>query len=206
MYRLTILIAASLIVFVGCNSSKKPNEAALRGAINPYLQAQTQTCVAVGGKFPINVPAADQSSETTKLAALEHGGLVQSQNTTAVVQNLANALSLRPKKAEPVKRYTVSSEGQKYFKQILTTQGQSDGFCYGHAQVDSIVKWDEPTTQDGASVTEVTYTYKFQQLADWAKLPDVEQAFPAIKSTVEQAGTNQVVEAHLTNNGWEAGS
>jgi hypothetical protein len=52
----------------------------------------------------------------------------------------------------------------------------------------------------------VTYTYKFQQLADWAKQPEVQQTFPAIKSTLDQAGTNQVVEVHLTNQGWEAGS
>jgi hypothetical protein len=81
-----------------------------------------------------------------------------------------------------------------------------NGFCYGQEQVDSIVKWDTPTTQDGTSTTEVTYTYKFRQLAAWAKQPDLEQAFPAIRSTLDQAGTNQVVEVHLTSKGWEAGS
>lgn len=202
MRRLTMLVVASLIVFAGCNSGKKPNETALKGAINPYLQARTQTCVAVNGKFPIDVPAADKSSEATKLAALEHGGLVQSQNTTAVVQNLTNALSLGPKKAEPVKRYTVSGEGQQYFKQVLTTQGQSDGFCYGHEQVDSIVNWTEPQTQGDTSETTVTYTYKVPDLAAWAKLPEVNQAFPTINTTLSGAGTNQSIPLHLTNTGW----
>jgi hypothetical protein len=159
-------------------------------------------CVAVDGKFPHDVPVGDKSGEAAEFAALEHARLVESTNTTAVVPSMANALSLSPKKAEPVKRYTVSSEGQKYFQRVQGTLGQSDGFCYGHEKVDSIVNWTEPETQGGYTETTVTYIGNVPDLAAWAKLPEVNQAFPSISGMLNAAGKNQKVPLHLTNNGW----
>lgn len=201
MRKWTMLIASSLVLLSGCNS-KKPNEAKLRSSIDQYLLTQTRTCAAVDGKFPLDVPLGDKSGEGARLAALEHGGLLQFTNTTAVVQSMANALSLSPKKPEPVKRYTVSSEGQKYFQRVLGTFGQSDGFCYGHEKVDTIVNWSEPQTQGDYSETTVTYTGKIPDLAAWAKLPEVEQAFPSIRTTLDDLRKNQTVALHLTSKGW----
>ncbi|MGA7155385.1 MAG: hypothetical protein WBY53_00980 [Acidobacteriaceae bacterium] len=205
MRKWTLLIASSLILFSGCNSIKNPNETNLRNAIDQYLPTQNRACVAVDGQFPFNVPAAnwdDKSGETAKLAALERAGLVQSSNTTAVVQSVANSLSLSSHKPEPVKRYTVSGGGQKYFGKVRGTFGQSDGFCYGHEKADTIVNRTEPETQGNYSETTVTYTYKIPDLAAWAKLPDVQQAFPLIGTTLEMAGKNQTIALHLTNKGW----
>ena len=68
------------------------------------------------GQFPFDVPTANwnqRSGDAAKLAALERAGLTQATDTTAFVQTLANSLSLSPHKPQPVKRYTVSGEGQK---------------------------------------------------------------------------------------------
>lgn len=201
MRRWTMLIVAGLIAFSGCDGGKKPNESKLRDAINQYLQAQTRTCIAVDGKFPIDIPAGSRTGEVAELAALEHAGLVQSTNTTAVVQSLANSLSLSHK-PEPVKRYTVSAEGQKYLQSTLSGAGRSDAFCYGHEQVASIVNWTEPQTQGDYSETTVTYTGKVPDLVAWARQPEVEQAFPAIGTTLDAVEKNQTVPLHLTDKGW----
>ena len=202
MRGLTVLIVAGLIAFSGCDGSKKPNEGKLRDAINQSLQAQTRTCVVVNGNFPIDIPAGDRLSMVAGLVALEHAGLVHSTNTTAVVQSLANSLSLSPHKPEPVKRYTVSAEGQRYLQPILSGAGRSDAFCYGHEQVASIVNWTKPQTQGDYSETTVTYTGKVTDLATWAEQPEVEQAFPAIATTLGTIGINQTVSLHLTDKGW----
>jgi len=207
MRQWTLLIASTLILFSGCNSSKKPNETSLRNSIDQHLVTHGTACVAVDGQFPIDVPAAnwnDKSGEAAELAALEHAGLVQSSNTTAVVQSLANSLSLSPHKPQPIKHYKVSVEGQKYFQRVRGTYGQSDGFCYGHEKVDTIVNWSEPVTQGDYSETTVTYTYKIPDLVAWAKLPEVEQAFPSIGTTLNAMEKNQTIALHLTNKGWAA--
>lgn len=191
----------------GCNSAKKPNADNLTKAINQYFVKNGPACVFFAQTFPIDVLASevkDEAGTPAQMAALEKAGLVRGTDTTAVVHGMVGALGASAPRS--VRRYALTDEGKKYSQVKPSGPGQSSAFCYGQEQVDSIVKWDQPTTQDGTSATEVTYTYKFQHLADWAKQPDVEQAFPAIKSTVEQAETNQTIEVHLTNKGWEAGS
>jgi len=202
MRQWTVLIVSSLIVFSGCNSSKKPNEANLKNAIDQYLSTQNRACVTVDGQFPHDVPVGDKSGAAAKLAALEHAGLVQSVNTTAVVRSLADSLSLTPQKPKSVKRYTVSTEGQKYFQKVLDVSGRLDGFCYGHEEVASIVNWTEPQTQGAYTETTVTYTGTIPTLAAWAKAPDVQQAFPSIQTTLSNVRQNQTTTLHLTSKGW----
>ncbi|MGA8232931.1 MAG: hypothetical protein WB795_15765 [Candidatus Acidiferrales bacterium] len=51
----------------------------------------------------------------------------------------------------------------------------------------------------------VFYTYKIEDLADWARSPDVQTVFPGIVSTIDGAGKttmNHVLT--LTNQGWQA--
>lgn len=203
MRQLKTLIASSLIVFSGCNSAKKPNEANLKNAIDQFLTTQNRACVTVDGQFPHDMPIGDKSGMATELAALDQAGLVQSVNTTAVVRSLADSLSLTPQNPKPVKRYTVSTEGQKYFQKVLDVSGRLDGFCYGHEKVASIVSWTEAQTQ-GSSYTQmtVTYTGKIPDLAGWAKLPEIEQAFPSIQMTLDDVAKNQTVALHLMNKGW----
>lgn len=74
-----------------------------------------------------------------------------------------------------MKRYELTVAGQKYFQQYPTAIRQANSFCYGQKQVDSIVKWDEPVTQGSYSVTQVTYTYKVEQLAGWAAQPSIQR-------------------------------
>ncbi len=207
MRKLILFSLAAVLVLVGCHNEKKPNFYNFTKAINQHLAKHGQECAYFTQTFPIDVPAAElkeQSGTAPQMAALERAGLVRGSDTTAVIHGMMGSLGASAPR--PVRRYELTDQGRKYLQVKPGTFGQSSAFCYGQEEVASIVKWDEQTTQDGTSVTEVTYTYKVQQLADWAKQPDVKQVFPAIRSTVEEAGTNQVVEVHLTSNGWEAGS
>ena len=190
-----------------CNSAKNANESNFKAAINQYLSTNGKTCVPVLHPFPIDIPVArlhDSSGTAAEMAALESAGLLHSSNTTAVVHGMLDALR-GPTPPQPVKRYEPTATGQKYLQQYPTVIGQANGFCYGQKQVDSIVKWDEPVTQGSYSVTRVTYTYKLEQLADWARRPGIQRTFPVIKATLDQAKTNQEIDLHLTNKGWEAG-
>lgn len=128
---------------------------------------------------------------------------MHASNTTAVVHGMLDALqgSTPP---QPVRRYELTAEGKKYFQQIPGRFGISNGFCYGRMTVDSIVKWTEPMTTGAYSQTEVTYTYKIVNLASWAEHPEVQRAFPDIRTTVDGAAkTAQIAGLQLTNRGWE---
>jgi hypothetical protein len=156
--------------------------------------------------FPIDLPRAEQSEQYgigPKLAALEQAGLVDASDTMAVVHGMLDPLrgSTPP---QPVKRYILTANGEKYFRQIPGMLGQTTGFCYGRKSVDSIVKWTKPETVGSSSQTEVTYTYKIVDPANWAERPDVQRVFSDIQTTVIGASkTTQILGLQLTNKGWE---
>jgi hypothetical protein len=133
------------------------------------------------------------------MAALEQAALVHSTATVAAIPGIFG-----PGAPRPVKRYELTDEGKRYFKQTPGIFGKTGSFCYGQKTVDTIVKWTEPMTMGAFSQTEVTYTYKIVNVAGWAERPDVQRAFPNIGTTVSVASkTNQVAGLQLTNQGWE---
>lgn len=160
----------------------------------------------IGRQFPIDVSQIEQREQYgigPKLAALEQAGLVRATETTAVVHGMLDPLrgSTPP---QPVKRYELTADGKKYFRQIPGALGQTSGFCYGQKNVDAIVKWTEPAAVGTSSQTEVTYTYRIVNSADWAQRPDVQQAFTDIRATINGASkTTEVAGLQLTNKGWE---
>jgi hypothetical protein len=197
---------ALLLALTACNNTKKPSDSNFAKAINEYLAKHGEACTVIGRQFPINVSRSEQRDQYgigPKLAALEQAGLVQVTETTGVVHGMLDPLrgSTPP---QPVKRYELTTEGEKYFKQIPSTLGRDSGFCYGQKSVDSIVKWTDPATVGISSQTEVTYRYKIVAPADWAQRSDVQQAFSDIRATVDGASkSNEIAGLQLTSKGWE---
>jgi hypothetical protein len=196
---------AGLFLLSACNIARKPSAANFTTAINQYLAKHGQACTLIGRQFPVDVPrsgASNLSGLDAKLATLQDVGLVSETDTTAVVHGMLDPLR-GPTPPQPVRRYELTAEGQRYFRQIQGIFGPSTGFCYGQKTVDSIVKWTEPEAALH-SQAEVTYTYKIVNLAAWAERPDVQQVFPDIRATInETSKTNQIVGVQLTNKSWE---
>lgn len=206
MRRLFLLSLAACLLLTACNSSSKPSDANFTKAINQYLAKHGQVCALVDQTFPVNVTVAEQKEQTgigPQMAALEQAGLVRGSNTTAVVHGWADALGGRAE-PQPVRRYELTDEGRKYFRQTLVGFGQAGEFCYGQKAVDSIAKWTEPAAMGPYTQSEVTYTYKIANLAPWAQRPDIQRVFSDVRSTIQDASkADQIAGLVLTNKGWE---
>jgi hypothetical protein len=206
MRRFYIFSVASLLVLTACSSKNKPNDTSLKIAINRYLTKHGEVCTETGRQFPVDVPDAEQrlqAGTASQMEVLEQAGLVHSSNTTAVVHGMVNALR-GPTTLQPVKRYEITSEGQKYFRQTSGIFGQTASFCYGEKTVDSITKWTEPVTIGAATQTEVTYTYKIANLAPWAERPDVQHEFGDVRTIINGISkSSEIVDLQLTNQGWD---
>ncbi len=206
MRRLFLISLAGCLFLTACNNVKKPNAENFTKAINQYLVNHGEACTSISRQFPVNIAKSEQKDQYgigPQMMALEQAGLVHSSDTTAVVHGMLDALqgSTLP---QPVKRYELTVEGKKYFRQAPGLLGQTSSFCYGQKTVDSIVKWTEPMTVGAFSQTEVTYTYRIVNLAGWAERPDIQRTFPDIGATVSGASkTNQIAGLQLTNQGWE---
>jgi hypothetical protein len=190
----------------GCSNEKKPNAANFTKVIDQYLAKHGQVCALTDQTLPLNVTLQEQKQQTgigPQMAALEQAGLVHGSSTTAVVHGLMDALG-GSSPPQPVRRYELTDEGRRYFREAVVSFGQAGEFCYGRKAVDSIAKWTEPAAMGPYTQSEVTYSYKIADLAAWAQQPGMQQAFPDIRSTIQGAAKgNQVAGLVLTNKGWE---
>jgi hypothetical protein len=202
---IVVISIAAVALLVSCNGARKPSRAHFAEAINQYLARHGQTCTLIGRQFPVDLPRSEVNNPSgigTKLAALERAGLVSWIDTTAVVHGMLDPLR-GPSPPQPVRRFQLTAEGQKYFQQIPSSLGPTGAFCYGQKSVGSIVNWTEPET-GASSQAEVTYTYQIVNLANWAGRSDLQQAFPDVKAMLNGASrTNQTVGVELMNKGWE---
>lgn len=206
MPRFSLVSLVALVLLSACNDVKKPSDSNFRKAINQYLAKRGEACTGIGRQFPVDVSETEQrlqSDTASQMGVLEQAGLLHSSNTTAVVHGMLDALH-GPTPPQPVKRYELTPEGQKYFRTTPGIFGQTSRFCYGEKTVDSIVKWTEPTAMGAATQTEVTYTYKIADLAPWAKRSDVQREFGDVRTTVSGISkSNEIVDLQLTSQGWE---
>ncbi|RLJ64609.1 hypothetical protein [Sulfurisoma sediminicola] len=71
----------------------------------------------------------------------------------------------------------VTDKGQKYFKRGL--------FCYGRLKVEKVTTiTDRSEPSVGMKATEVKFTAKLVDIADWATDPEIEKVFPRIKEEI----------------------
>ena len=206
MRRFFLISIAGILFLIACSSQKSPTAANFTKAINQYLAKHGDACTVIGHQFPVDVSKSEQrlqSGIALQMAALEQAGVVRSSDAIAVVHGFLDPLrgSTLP---QPVKRYELTEEGKRYFRQTSGAFGQTDSFCYGQKTVDSIVKWTEPMTMGASSQTEVTYTYKIVAPANWAENPTVQRVFSDVRTTLTGASnTPQVAGLQLTDRGWE---
>lgn len=202
MRKMLLIGLACCLSLAACKNPKKPSKSNFTKAINSYLDKQGNLCASVGA-FPIDLTVAEQKmtiGEAPEMIALEQAGLVHSRDTIVAPRHTM----FGPVPPHPVKRYELTDTGKPYYKSSNDAFSPAGELCYAQTTVDSIVKWTQPVTEDSQSQTEVTYTYKIENLAAWAQNPAVQRAFPFISTTLNaQSKDERRIGLHLTNQGWK---
>jgi hypothetical protein len=199
----------SLLVVVSCASKKDANEKNFSEALNSYLAKKGHLCLGIPSAWPVDLNEAERRSgmgTAAEMAALEKAGLVRSHEAET---EYMPPLSTRPVKAK-VLRYELTDNGKTFYREKdrlgLAGNKQVQGdLCYGQQALDKIVTWQGPTAAGDSKEATVFYTYRIENLADWAKNPNIQRVFPGIVSTIDGAGKTQMNQAlTLTNQGWQA--
>ena len=84
-----------------------------------------------------------------------------------------------------VLRYELTDNGKTFYREKnrlgLAGNKQVRGdLCYGQQALDKIVKWDGPTAVGDSKEASVFYTYKIENLAEWAKNRTFREFFPEL--------------------------
>src|ERR1700728_349355 len=198
-----------VFLLVSCASKKDANEKNFSEALNSYLAKKDQICLGIPSPWPVDLNESERRSgmgRAAEMAALEKAGLVRSHETET---EYTPPLSSRPVKTK-VLRYELTDSGKTFYreKDRLGLDGSKQvrgDLCYGQQVLDKILKWDGPTPAGDSKEASVFYTYKIDNLAQWATNPDIQRIFPGVASTINGAGNTQMNQALiLTNQGWQA--
>jgi hypothetical protein len=197
----------SVLLTVGCTSKNDANEKNFTEALNSYLAKKGQLCLGIPSAWPVDLNEAERRSgmgTAAEMAALEMAGLVRSHETET---EYMPPLSSRPVKTK-VLRYELTDNGKTFYREKdrlgLAGNKQVQGdLCYGQQALDKIVNWQGPTAAGDSKEATVFYTYRIENLADWAKNPNIQKVFPGIVSTIDGATRTTLNQAvTLTNEGW----
>jgi hypothetical protein len=203
------LMLFCLLVLIGCASKKDTNEKNFSEALNSYLAKKGQLCLGIPSTWPVDLNEAERRGgmgTAAEMTALEKAGLVRSHEAET---EYTSPLSSHPVKTK-VLRYELTDSGKTFYREKdrlgLSGSKQVQGdLCYGQQALDKIIKWEGPTAAGDSKEVSVFYTYKIENLAEWAKNPDVQRVFPGISSTIDGAGKAQMNQMlTLTTQGWEA--
>jgi uncharacterized lipoprotein NlpE involved in copper resistance len=201
-YRAVLIVCLTLI---GCGNKQDANEKNFGVAISQYLDKKGELCLGTY-KWPVDLDEKgsqvwDGKGEWKRMAALQKTGLVAGAEVEVEQMGWNNKPTGRKVK---LTRYQVSEAGKKYYHEKEVSQRSLDGakktlqgdLCYGKKSLDKVVKWEGPMKLGDYQEAGVKYLYKIDGLADWARSPDIQTAFPKI--TAELNGVR------LTSIGWEA--
>lgn len=214
---LALGIVAGTVSLTACGNKTDANEKNFGAALTQYFDKKGDLCLNTK-RWPVDLSEMDlrlqktmQAGSANQMAALEAAGLVKGEDTEVDIMGF---MDNKPtgRKAK-VKRYTLTDAAKPFAQEKdvdsiglngKTTVKQTD-LCWGKKALDKIVKWEGPMKFGDYQEAGVTYTYKVNNLADWAKKLEVQAAFPFVKSVLDSAGSKESKHAvKLTSQGWEA--
>jgi len=206
---LLCVMVLGTFVLVGCGSKNDANEKNLSEATNAYLVKKGQLCLGIATKWPVDLQDSDRGAGNVKgseMTALEKAGLVRSHEAETEVTPLSGTRPVNTK----VLRYELTDDGKKFYQEKeapgLIGEKESRGdICFGQQALDSVIKTEGPITVGDKKEMTLYYTYKIENLAGWAKDPNIQKTFPGIVSTIDGAGKTTLNQnLTLTDHGWEA--
>ena len=155
----------------GCNSKTKASPENYTAVLNAYY-VEHQDCLLHDVKFPYEAGSGENGKEMEGLAKAK---LVEGVQDPGL----------------KVKRYTLTPAGERV----------GPRFCYGHRVVTAIDQSTPPALANGFQETQVNYTYKIEDMAVWAKTPEVLAAFPKMAEQTSGPSKGKATLA-LSGVGW----
>lgn len=183
-HRLLPTVLAAALALAACSSRTAPDRTNFAKALSPALG---RACVTVDphglGAYP--------TSRSTFL-----GTFASRPRFNALV-----SAGLLVHKAPDV--YALSAAGTRALQ-----SSQGTAFCAARYKLDRVIDWTKPHSNflyEGATTSEVTYTYSPTAIAPWARSAAITRAFPSLRQKLSPKHKAQATLV-LKNDGWRVDS
>jgi hypothetical protein len=198
-----VLLAAGLVVctLMSCGSKKGATKSNFKAAIQAELDKQP---VCIITTLPYDVPSWNGQRKTDgNMEALVRAGLVKRTQMMVARSPMDAMLEDTRPKTVPGYRYEAAQPAKKYLIEVHNPMGTSTELCYGKKKVEEVVRFTEPASVTGMTASQVTYTWKLTDIADWARNPDVETHFHTDQFLNAADSPRQAqIDLVLSNDGW----
>lgn len=210
-----LMAAIGAPALTACSSKTDANQSNFEKTLTLYFDKKGELCFAID-QAPVDVPVAEAQAQKNlpfgrakQMAALEAAGLAKGEDADVKVKNyMGKPIGVTSK----VRRYSLTDAAKPYLKErevrpsLFADQSpkKETDLCWGKESLDKVVKWEGTIKLGDYQESGVIYTYKLDNLATWAKTPEIQAAFPFVKTTLEGAGSNELKRGvTLTSEGWE---
>lgn len=203
--KISFLAVTLASMLSACGSNTDVNEKNFGAAISQYLEKKGDLCLKYKD-WPRDVPPEWAQVDKDLMADLN----------TLVALGFVKGVEMVDETSSSKRqftRYTLTEAAKPFVHESVvdTVSLRGNGtttqhaLCYGKLGLEKIVKWQGPLKLGDYQEATVVYTYNVKNVADWAKRPDVQKAFPEIKYKLDGAGTREERRGVLlTSQGWEA--
>ena len=202
LIRITLLALALLLS--ACSDPKAASTGNFKVAIQKMLDGAYPKCF-VQATFPKTIDN-NYDFSLKELNALTTAGLLSHKVETQEIEEKVGWVNSRVQKKTLVKSvYSLTEEGQKFYRPADEVKKTKGGFCFGKATVNEVTEFTEPADAGGVRSSRVTYTYQISDIPAWAKQPEVLAAIGGRLTGAVEAEKTPAKDMDmlvLTNNGW----
>ena len=153
------------------------------------------------GEWVKNDPFYNKEKETQLDTLVKAGLLEKQQKNEPAVEKYSKTII--ENEGFVVELYNLTKEGEEAKKEDHSFSG-GVALCYAHPEVERIVNYKEANV-GGEAIAEVKYSYKYVDVAKWAKNKDVQASFTEIQKTLEEKESIDIAGLEKTNKGWQVG-
>lgn len=191
------LCVSITVLITACGSKDDPSRENFAATIDQYLQQKGRLCL-----DPTTWPATVMMTKNTmstlarQMLALEGAGLTKRTE-------YANAWSRKFDLTDAAKPYLVDRK-MRVVKMGTVDEVSMPTLCWAQKKLDEVERWDKPMQLGEFQMTEVLYTYKLENVAEWARRSEVQDAFPVIRQHLKDEGQGKGrMPVKLTSEGWQ---
>lgn len=198
----------SAAMLVACGSSKDANNSNFEKAINAHF---TKNCINIqpfvfgadGDSYPMtfvlqqknaftNQAQIDQNNAnmTRPVEILSKAGLLSVNDGTKRIKPMFSNGEI----TVPTKVYSLTDMGKR------SLVGSGTAMCVGHYKVDEVVRFTQPNSAMGQTVSQVSVTVSPVDVPDWTKSADIQQTYGLDKKLATHSKVTRTVV--LASDGW----
>jgi hypothetical protein len=194
MKKTAISLVLGVAALSACDSKTSASEKNFGIAATQYFDKKGEMCLDPVA-WPVDVYETDLRQQKLypdgvagQMAALEAAGLARVEDTTS--------------SGVKVRRYTMLDAAKPYLR---ANPGKKPRLCWGRKSLHKVLRWADPAKVGDHEESSVLYTYKLSGVAEWARKPQVKEAFPDLGRTVDGDRTlKEKLAVKLTPQGWQA--